>query len=113
MKWLEIIGVIVALGALLQLINWILDSLGFQENIGEPLVFILSFIFTFLIIITIILVQLQINHNKIKRLLKKNHSIIKRDKMLNKKGMIDARILLILLVLFFLYLIYLAVKTQL
>jgi len=58
MKWWETLGIIVLFGGLVRLIKWILDSLGLNPS-GEILTFLISVIFS--IMIVIILIQIQQN----------------------------------------------------
>ena len=107
MKLAETIGVILAIGGLIQFINWIFVVSGIEKNIGGIISFFLSFIFTFLIIISIILYQHDLKIRKVTREFIND----KNDKLampINKKGMIDIdpRVLLIVIALLFLYLLW-------
>jgi len=110
---LKTVGVIVGFGALLRFINWILESLGFSKNLDGSLVFILSVLFSTIIIIIIILINQNEELKKIKGFLKKKGFKEKKDgfeKMFeikkNKKGSIaiDPRILFWIIVIILGYL---------
>lgn len=73
MRIWEILGVIVGCGALIQFIKWILDSIGVNQSIGNPLAFFLSSIFALLIIIIVIINQMYKEIDKIKEFLNKQN----------------------------------------
>jgi len=108
MKWWEILGIILLFGGLVQLIKWTLDSLGLNPS-GEILTFLISVIFSTLIVI--ILIQIQ-QFNVIKKLeektgIKEEDGIMEKLVSLinNKKGMmIDPRVLFWILILILGYL---------
>ena len=111
MKVLEILGMILVFGGIVQLIKWMLDSLGVNNLVGETLTFLISIIFTTLIVIVVI----QIQQNKgIKRLearlkIKEEKGFIEKtmEKIKGKKGMvIDPKILfwILIIILFYLFL---------
>ena len=108
MKWWEILGVILLFGGLVQLIMWTLDSLSLNPS-GKILTFLISVIFSTLIVI--ILIQIE-QYNVIKRIEEKTG--IKEEKnfmekfanLINKKKgmMIDPKILFWILVIILGYL---------
>ncbi len=106
MEWWEKLATIASIGFLIQIIKWLLDTLNITDNIGKSMALLISSIAAILIVITIILHQTQKELSKIKRHLKNRELKKRKDTMTNnKKGMIDARILLVVMALVFLYLI--------
>ena len=103
MKWWEILGVIVAVGVLIQLLNW---TFGFVNIENEPLRFLISTIYALLIVIILIQYQTQDDIRKMKDFLNNKEFVDYRNKMFNKKGIIDPRILWIILALVILYLLW-------
>ena len=81
MKIWEIIGIIVASGALIQFIKWILDSIGINEALGNPLSFFLASLFSLLIIIIIIINQMYNEIKKIKEFLNNQNNKNKKKRI--------------------------------
>ena len=115
MKWYEYIGIILAFGGLTQLISWILEALGLKEILGSELIFFLSALFSLLIILILIIIEIQKDIEKIKMYLNKQGYIEYSkeeplDKLItnmkNKKGAIDSKILLVIVILIILYLLF-------
>ena len=108
MKWWETLAVVVAIGGFAQLIKWIFESVGIEENLGTLLTFFLAILFSILLVIIFVLNQIQGEHKKMKAFLKKKgyqeeDSIMER---ILKRGMIDSRILWIPIIILLIYLIY-------
>ena len=104
MKWGEILGVIVGIGALIQILNWIF---GFVGLIDDSLRFLISSVYALLIIILFIQYQSLSDMKKMKDFLNTKGFKDNRRKMFsNKKGVIDPRILWIVIALVILYLLW-------
>ena len=102
-KWYEVVGVILAIGGLTQLVAWVLDKLGLSQQSGDLITFLISLLFTSVIIIMIILVEQYSALKKIKEELgmKEEETLTEKiGKKLKgkKKGVIDPRILLWILI---------------
>jgi len=81
MKIWEIIGTIVGVGAIIQFIKWILDSIGITQSIGNVFTFFLSSIFTLLILIIISINQMYKQIKEIREFLNEGNLNLIRDKI--------------------------------
>ena len=110
MKWSETLIVLVGITTFIQFLKWLFESLGLEEKIGTPLTLFFAIIFTALIILSLLFLQLQKETKKIKIYLKgrgyQEEEGIMRKLLTYKKGEIDARIVIFIIIAALLYLLY-------
>ena len=107
MKWWEILGVIVGVGALIQILNWFFSFMNIEN---DSLSFLISTIYALLVIIILIQYQNQKDTKEITDFLKekgfkKEEGFVNDMFKKNKRGVIDPRILWIIIILIILYLL--------
>ena len=117
MKINQFISFVISYGALVKLINWSLNSLKFQENSAYTLSFFLSNILALIAIIIFVVYQLQKDAEKTKSILKSKGYLKEEDltggfmnKLIGKRGYVDARMLLVIVALLIIWLLWKAGK---
>lgn len=107
MKWWEILGVITSIIFLIKFFYLAINIFDANNTLSQSLVFLLSSIFSVLMIVILIEYQNQKEIGKIKDFLNLDDLENRRNKMVkNRRGVIDPRILWIILALIILFLLF-------